>query len=227
VDHVTDQLELSTSYARGPLNASIGYQASLFSNGLDALTWANPFTPVVGGATRAQLALAPDNQFHQISGAAGYVISPKIRASADFAFGRLTQDEPFLPLTTNTTLLAGAVPQASLQGKVESFDGSVRISATPMQHLRVQASYAYNGRENKSPIASYPSVATDMFVGTARSNVAFTFKQNRYKLSADYSGLAKVKLSAGFEENARSNSVDPGARPAAGGRLRCGQAAAR
>lgn len=203
VDQVTDQIEISTTYTQARLHGTLAYQVSLFRNALDSVSWTNPFTPVVAGATRGQLALAPDNQFHQILGSAGYQVTPMIRASGDFAVGRLTQDQAYLATTLNAALAPSIAPtpQASLQGKVDTFNGNINLSATPMDRLRVNAGYSRDVRDNRTPIASYASVATDMFAGAATSNTPYTFKQDRYKLSADYRGPGSLKLSAGFEEN--------------------------
>ena len=73
VDQVTDQVEISASYFSPRLQATLGYQGSLFRNGQESLTWTNPFS---GVRHTGQLALAPDNQFHQIFGSAGYEITP-------------------------------------------------------------------------------------------------------------------------------------------------------
>ena len=103
-------------------------------------------------------ALAPDNQMHQIVGNAGLEITPTIRASGDVAFGRLTQNAPFLAATLNTSL-AGSVPAlpfASLDGKVDTFNSNLRVTATPWADLRVNAHYAHNARENKTGTAAYP-----------------------------------------------------------------------
>jgi MtrB/PioB family decaheme-associated outer membrane protein len=203
VDQVTDQIEISTSYTRDKLHGTLAYQASLFRNTLDSVSWANPFTPVVPGATRGQLALAPDNQFHQIMGSAGYQVTPMIRASGDVAVGRLTQDQAYLAMTLNSALAPSVapLPQASLQGKVDTFNGNINLTATPMDRLRVNAGYSRDVRDNRTPVASYASVATDMFVVAPTSNTPYTFKQDRYKLSADYRGAGGLKASVGFEEN--------------------------
>ena len=207
VDQVTDQLEVSASYATRRLQASLAYQISRFQNGPESLTWDNPFSPVGPGATRGQLALAPDNQMHQITGSAGYEITPTIRASADFAYGRLTQNEPYLASTLNSAL-APSVPQlpaASLDGRVDTFNGNVKVTATPMADLRLSASYARNVRDNKTARSSYPQVATDMFYnGQTRENTPFDLTQDRFKLDADYRGIEQVKLSAGAAQDYRS-----------------------
>ncbi len=213
VDQVTDQLEVSTSYFTPGLQATLGYQGSLFRNGTDSLTWTNPFL-VVPGSDRGQLALAPDNESHQVSGSAGYEISPQIRASGEFAVGRMTQDAAYVNATLNTTdpglaAAALAVPAQSLQGRVDTFNGSVRVTATPIDALRLNASYARDVRDNRTPSASYPAVSTDMFLGTVpRINQRFNFKQDRFKLNADYrGGPGNLKTSIGAEQDNRDRTL--------------------
>lgn len=204
VDQVTDQLEVATRYASRRLQASLAYQVSLFSNGNAGLTWANPFSEGGAGTSRGQLALAPDNQFHQLLGSGSYEILPWIRASGDVAVGRMTQDAAFLPATLNPTLALAmpALPESSLHGKVDTFNGSARLAIRASDQLRVNASYSRDVRENRTASESFPAVSTDMFLGsTLRSNQPFTFKQDRFKLLADYRGAGGLKFSAGAEEN--------------------------
>ncbi len=100
VDHVTDQVEISTSYRSRLWQATLAYHASLFRNGENALNWSNPFDP--SATSSGRLALAPANQFHQIVASGSYQISPAARASAEVAVGRMTQDEAYLAATTNS-----------------------------------------------------------------------------------------------------------------------------
>jgi hypothetical protein len=88
---------------------------------------------------------------------------------------------------------------------VDTFNSNLRLTATPLADLRLNASYAHNARENKTGTSAYPQVATDMFLGSGtRSNVPFSFTQDRFKLGADYRGLEGVKLSAGADWDWRS-----------------------
>ena len=204
VDQVSDQFEFSTSYFSRRLQASLGYQVSLFRNGTDSLTWTNPFTPVAPGAVTGQLALAPDNQFHQIVGSAGYDISSWIRASGEFAVGRMTQDAAYVAPTLNATLAATlpALPAQSLHGRVDTFNGSAKLTATPTDRLRVNASYAREVRDNRTSGQSYPAVSTDAFLGAVpRVNQPFSFKQDRFKLNADYRGPGSLKASVGADQD--------------------------
>jgi MtrB/PioB family decaheme-associated outer membrane protein len=202
VDHVTDQFEVAASYVSRRLQATLAYQLSLFRNGQDSLTWANPFTPVIAGSGSGQLALAPDNQFHQITGSAGYEINPKIRASADFAVGRMTQDAAYLAPTLNPNLpvTLANLPVSSLDGRIDTFSGSVRLTTAATDRLRVNASYIRDVRDNRTARLSYPAVSTDMFVGAVpRSNQPFSFWRDRFKLNADYRAPGNLKASAGAE----------------------------
>ncbi len=206
VDQVTDQLEVSAAYTTREWQVSLGYLVSRFDGGPRALTWDSPFLPVVPGADRGQLAAAPDNQLHQVTGSAGWTISPTVRASADFALGRLTQNASYLDPTLNSSLAARVppLPAGSLDGRIVTFNGNARLSMSPLPNLRLQAVYARDVRDNQTDRLTYPTVTTDIFLDPVpRTNTPFSLTQDRFKLSADYRGLAAVKLSAGAEQDNR------------------------
>jgi MtrB/PioB family decaheme-associated outer membrane protein len=201
VDQTTDQIELSASRFTRRFQFTVAYQGSLFRNNQDSLTWSNPFPPVVPGSDRGQLALAPDNQFHQIVASAGYDITPKIRASADVAAGRMTQNADYVSATLNPNL-AVTLPATSLDGRADTFNGTVRLTAELIERLRLSASYARDVRDNATASLSYPAISTDMFLGaTPRSNQPFSFFQDRYRLSAEYRGPANLRFSVGADED--------------------------
>ncbi|HJV60352.1 MAG TPA: MtrB/PioB family decaheme-associated outer membrane protein, partial [Albitalea sp.] len=203
VDQVTEQFEVSAAYTSRQLQASLGYNASTFRNGDDALTWSNPFTSGLITSGNGQLALAPDNQFHQLVGTVGYQLTPAVRASAEIAVGRMTQDEPYLAATLNPALAVPVLPSQSLHGRADTLDASVRLSAQATQRLRLTASLTRNERDNQTPSDAYPSVSTDMFLGLApRINLPYSFTRDRLKLGADYGGAGTLKLSAGAEYDA-------------------------
>ena len=131
VNEKTDGAELTVAYATKQLQATVSYLFSSFRNDDTGVTWSNPFFPVVPGATTGQLGLAPDNQFQQLRGTAGYDISPTIRVSGEMAYGRMTQNDGFLAPTVNT-ILAPTVPPLpanSLDGKIDTFTANVKMTA--------------------------------------------------------------------------------------------------
>jgi MtrB/PioB family decaheme-associated outer membrane protein len=206
VDQVTDLLEVAASYATRTWQARLAWQLSEFKNDTPSLTWDNPF---LQGAPVGRLALAPDNRMQQIVGSAGWQFSPAIRFSGDFALGRLTQDEPFLAATINPSLSVPALPRTSLDGHVDIFSGNLRATAqTPIEGLRVSASYAHDLRDDETDKTTWPSVSTDMFVGLSpdRTTTPFRHVRDRAKLVADWRGPGTIKLSGGVEHELHSRS---------------------
>lgn len=210
LDHVTDQFEVSAAYVGRPVQATLSYHLSTFSNGQAALNFANPFSPVVAGATTGQLAGAPDNEFHQVAASLAYQLNPQFRASADFAVGRMTQNAAYLPLTLTPGLAASlpALPAASLDGRADTFNGALRFSlVTPVEGLRLNASYARDVRDSDNVTQTFPAVATDMFVGLQPvTNRPLSIFQDRLKFTGDYRASDSLKASAGLEYETRERT---------------------
>lgn len=202
IDYDTDQIEASASYTGRRLQAKLGYYGSRFANANDALTWQNPFS--VSGfpaATAGQRALPPDNQFHQLSATLGYQFTERTRASADIAWGRMTQDESFLAPTLNGTLAVPALPRGSLDGRVNTLNADVKLSSALTERLRLNASYAHDDRDNHTPQAAYAWVTTDMFLAAPRTNLPYSFKRDLAKLSGDYRFSPRLRASAGADHD--------------------------
>ncbi len=209
VDQTTDQFDVSASYATPTWQATLGYMLSQYRTGSDSLAWANPFAPVVPGATQGELAQAPDNSFQQITGSASYQITPTMRASADIAWGQGRQNESYLPATANTVLLPSVppLPAGSLDGDVSTFNFNAKLTAEALKDLRLTAIYAHDQRENETGSLAYPQVATDMFLApTTRRSVSYDLKQDRVKLNADYRAFDTLKLSGGVDWDRRQRS---------------------
>ncbi|HUP07548.1 MAG TPA: MtrB/PioB family decaheme-associated outer membrane protein [Caldimonas sp.] len=212
VNEKTDQGELGVAYSTRRAQATVSYTFSTFHNDNSSVTWSNPFLPVVAGANTGQLALAPDNQFQQLRGTAGYDITPTIRLSAEGAYGRLTQDDSFLPATLNASLAPSvpALPSSNLGGRVDTYNGNVRLTAAPMAGLRLTGLYEYDRRDNKTPVRTWPIVTTDMFVqpGT-RTNTPFGYTIDRGKVLGDYAAASlpwHLRFSGAAEYEHRSRS---------------------
>lgn len=206
VDHVTNQLEVSAAYVGRPVQATLSYHLSSFSNGQAALTFANPFIPVVTGANTGQLAAAPDNEFHQVAASLVYQLNPEFRASADVAVGRMTQNAAYLPLTLTPGL--PTLPPSSLDGRADTFNAALRFSlVTPVEGLRLHASYARDVRDSDNTRQSFPAVATDMFVGLRPvTQTPYSVFHDRLKFSGDYRAGSRLKASAGLEYETRERS---------------------
>ena len=207
VDYVTDQLDASATYAGRRFQFKLAYYGSKFSNGNHSLTWQDPYAPPVNFETLGQLVLPPDNQFHQLSASGGYQFSDTTRLSADIAWGRMTQNDNFLAYTQNGTLGVPG-PAGSLNGRAATLDAALKLSSAVTDKLRLAAAYSHNDRDNQTPQVAYFSVITDMFApaGLTRTNLPYSFTQDKLKLSADYRASAKLRGSVGADFDAHQRT---------------------
>jgi MtrB/PioB family decaheme-associated outer membrane protein len=206
VDYTTDQLDASASYTGQKLQAKFSYYGSLFRNGNSSLTFQNPFTGLPGSPTAGQLALAPDNQFHQVLASVGYQLTDRTRATGDIAYGRMTQNEAFLAPTLNTALGAPALPRSSLDGQANTLNANLKLNSSVTSDLRLNALYSHNERDNRTPQATYSGVSTDMFLATARTNLPYSFKQDKINLSADYRITGATRTSVGLDHDSNKRT---------------------
>ena len=162
--------------------------------------------PAFPGAVAGQLALPPDNQFHQISASVGYQLSERTRATADIALGRMLQNEAFLAPTLNAALVVPALPQASLDGRVTTLNASLKLNSAVTDRLRLNGVYSHNDRDNLTPQAAYPWVTTDMFLAAPRTNLPYSFTQDKLALRADYKASARIQAAVGFDHDSQQRT---------------------
>ena len=205
VDYRTDQIDAAAAYHAAGFQARIAYYGSIFDNGDKALLWENPYLPLTSGGTTGQLALAPANQFHQLLLATGYQISARTRVTADVAAGRMTQDDAFLPYTVNASLASQPLPRRSLDGRVDTLTGALRLNTTPSDKLRINASLAYDDRNNRTPATVYEWVSTDSGLAQPRSNLPYSVSRTVASLDGSYALAQALRLYAGckFDEHER------------------------
>ena len=206
VDYVTDQIDASATYSSKKFQFKLAYYGSKFRNSNESLTWGNPYaTPVslatFPGSASGQLALPPDNQFHQIQASAGYQFTDRTRGTADIAIGRMTQDSNLLQY--GTAILG---PGGSLNGRAKTFDVALKLSSAVTDKMRLNAAYTHNDRDNDTPQSLYSVYVTDLFVGTPRTNLPYGIKQDKLKLSGDYrvSESLRGALGADFDSRKRT-----------------------
>lgn len=199
----TDDFGVALGYQGERLQANLAYAGSLFKNDQNAVT--DPL-----GTYSGRIAEAPENQSHQISGLLGYQISDRTRISAKLAFGRLTQNANFLPYTANPAIITSALPAASLDGEVDTTLAKIALNSRPSAKLRLDASYTYSNRDNKTPVNNYNYVITDLalasnvypgFPVTGRPNRPYSFDQRLLRLMAGYRLSSSTDFSGGFDSD--------------------------
>jgi MtrB/PioB family decaheme-associated outer membrane protein len=200
VDYETDQVDVTASYTRKKWQAKIAYYGSLFRNNKESLKWQNPYTPTVAGADTGQLALAPDNQFHQIVASGGYQLADRTRVIGDVAIGRMKQNKKFFPATKNPNL-AVPLPLNKADTQVDTVTANFRVISSLTDKLRLNATYTYNDRDNDSPRSTFFWVTTDSLAATPRTNKPYSFTKNTFKVNTDYRFAKRMKAGVGYDYN--------------------------
>lgn len=151
---------------------SFDYIGSIFQNDFDSLYGSNPLVAndVVGAGSLGRSSFMPDNQAHQfvLAGSAKLPIGIPNRVAANFAYQIRTQNDDFLPLTSNTAFTGlPPVARGSLDGRVDTVLGNVLFTARPMDKLHVKARYRIYSFDNSTEsVAVLNHVVNDTTLAT-------------------------------------------------------------
>lgn len=199
VDYVTDDFDVSASYAARDWQMKLAYELSVFRDYKNAFTWQNAFAPPVAGATAGQLALPPDNRFHQLHAMGAWQLSPETRGTASLAIGRMEQDDGIPAPSLNPGFAAVQSPIGTLQGKVETLKADVKLTSAISDKLGVSASLSRDDRDNQTPQVLVTGVVTDALAATPRQNLPYSYTRDQLKVAADYKLEAREKISGGLD----------------------------
>ena len=207
IDQDTNIANATISYASKKAQADLKYHVSLFNNNYNSLSWDNPL-PIpadhVATGTRpdsGSMSLAPDNEFHQLSLTGAYSLPYKSRLTGFLSMGRMTQNQSFLPYTTNTNITAAALPANSLDGKVWMKNAQLKLSSRPISKLRLNAELLYKERDNQTPVNTYSYVLLDSSNKTGVDNRPYSYKNSRINLLANYRLHAMGSIRGGYKYN--------------------------
>jgi MtrB/PioB family decaheme-associated outer membrane protein len=200
LDYVTDEVDFAVGRAREAATFEVGYRGSRFSNHVPTVEWQNPFTPFVTGADLGQLAMVPGNRSRQLY-ANGTLRIGRTSFAAQLSSASIEQDDPFVAATVNPTLGEVPLPRSSLDGEVDSRRLTVDIASRLSSRLRLTARVERNERDNRTAVAAFTTVLTDLAVGAVRSNTPYDFERSRLKVDADYRLPNRVGLKFGAERD--------------------------
>ncbi len=206
VDMTTDRLDLGAEYHAKHWLASLGYGLSLFRNAQTGLRWDNAYSPLRDGADAGELAVAPDNQAHQLSLAAHYFGHPLLRMDGSLAVGRLLQDEPLLAASVNPALLS-APPRRSAQARIDTVAAQLRGSYRVGRPLRLELRYRHQDRDTRTPSQDFVQVLTDNFLSDSRRNLPYAFRDDLLAAQADYRPRSLWRLRLGLEQERRERDA--------------------
>jgi MtrB/PioB family decaheme-associated outer membrane protein len=216
-DDVTASAEWKVRF--GLVRGALAY--SRFGNELQSATFQNPFRATdsselnaifgpspfgVDGAREGRIALPPDNE--AVRGSLGLLAKLPLRSrfSADVSLGQWTQNQPFIPYSSNSAITTpvratdvGALPASSLNGDMQTFTQSYTFSSRPLDGLVFTARYRYYQLSNDTPRITVPGEAyyDGVWNYTARISVPYAYTKDRLFAATAYE-WGRATFEAGF-----------------------------
>jgi MtrB/PioB family decaheme-associated outer membrane protein len=197
IDYRTDSFEVGASWESRAASARLSYTASWFQDNTAALTFANPYLPLVADASKGRLALPPSNNLRQVA-ASGEVRLPLFTATTltyHVSYGWLGQDGSFLPVSTLPS--SPSLPQSSLGGQVRLAHYALGISSSAWTRLYVRSSASYDGRDDHTAVLTVPQILTDALPDGVAVTPRYGEDRTRLEGSADYRLLGWLRLGVG------------------------------
>jgi len=178
-NYTTDTVKLGLNWMGDKGHLTTSYTGSFFRDGYDRMTvqtWA--------GASRTQtVAMAPGNDFHQLSLTGGYAFAPKTKLAGSLAYGINTQNDAFV--VDSFMLQPGFTPKASLGGMVQTTHADLKLTDQTTKNLLLAAGLKYDVRDNRTDSDIYNFYS----IGGHVSNwptAPRSYKKIKYELSGDY-----------------------------------------
>lgn len=200
LDYETDQVDAGVQYATSRFNLTLAWYGSYFTNQNPSLTWDTPFTSTPG-AGQYQMAMAPDNDFQQVSLSGSYLAEPWDTVIAfSLASGSGEQNEPLLPYTISPLVNAPALPRSTLDGEVDTASYALTVTSRPFPKGRIKFGYRYDERDNTTLQSGWNRVISDFFVsGDIVQNVPYSFERSTLSLGGELVVWKGIRISGGGE----------------------------
>jgi MtrB/PioB family decaheme-associated outer membrane protein len=196
VDYTSDDLELELSYGADWWQTSLMYYGSIFNNDDDSLRWDNAYDEGPDADT-GEMALAPDNESHQVSLAGSMVLPRRTTLNGQLSFGHMTQNADLLPYTTNPG--ADALPRNSADAEVDTWNLNLRAVTSPWRKVTLEGELRYNDFNNKTPVDQYTYINSDGGAGGTVNNTAYDYERREIKVRGEYRMTSAFKIDGGFD----------------------------
>src|SRR5450830_782021 len=187
------QVEARLSYALEKLRFSVGYYGSFYRNDNAALQpnlggFASTTTPVLNS-----LALAPDNQAHQLDLSGNYDFTGTTHGSFKLGYAQATQNADFAGAG-----LIGPAGVANLGAQVNTTMAKIGITSRPIPKLSLLADLRYEDKEDQTPLANY-NIAGAGSTAVSATNRDLSNKKLKGKLQASWQFTSDYRGTLGVD----------------------------
>lgn len=197
-------------YNTGPLNVSVSYLHSKFTNNYDTVLWTNPFF----GNGLDTTYLPPDNKFDRLA-VQGTLRSLPFNSTfaARYAWSELKSDTNLAAFALNGT---GAAAIGATNPNVSTFNGkhqdqvlNLTFASNPMRGLDTRIYYSFYDRDNKSTVVEYNPVAGLNCGGGVCDAELFSYTKHNVGLEGYYRFAPGQRIGAGYDHWTRDYEGRP------------------
>ena len=178
----------------------------------DASAYTGPASGSTNGPAYGLAPTPPSNKAWTLKGGTTLKFGAKTRLTADLAFGQWTQNEPFIPYTTNTAIktpggqnaTTAALPATSLDGKIDTLALNGFFTTRLTDALHLNARFRHYKNDNKTPRIEFADgyVRFDaVWEAIPRITVPNGFDNNLLDMYATYDLGSKLGLEVGYKYN--------------------------
>jgi MtrB/PioB family decaheme-associated outer membrane protein len=205
IDQTVQDFRVLQSYSKPRFTAAATYDFSMFQNAYNSVSSNNPQqtadTPAAGAAV-GRTALAPNNsaQAATVVLAGNFPWRTRVMASGSYSWWR--QNEPFIPVTTNSFLINNplyAVPRTSLDGQAGTSMVNASVNSHPLKDLTLTLrARSFQYRNSTPPFAVANLVISDRSVEAGDTSAAKPFTKTNGDFSAGYRLPANFNVTASY-----------------------------
>jgi len=204
VSSTTDTVNLAYNWKGLESHFTASYFGSFFQNANSAVSiqpYNNATSAVIANQT---LSLAPSNAFNQVNLGGGYDFTSKTKLTANASVGQNTQNQGFGGTYDSMMVAARGLPQASMNGLVNTTHADVKVTDQSVKDLVLTAGAKFDQRDNLSQSNIYGVYS----IGSQTSNMAnlpntpMSIKQLNLLLSGDYKIDKSQKINLAYNNDA-------------------------
>jgi MtrB/PioB family decaheme-associated outer membrane protein len=203
----------TASYEKSRLKAQASFGVSAFKNFIGEMDWDNParLTPVAGTPSVGRLDLYPNNQVVRGNVAVGYTLPRKTLVSGTFGISQGTQNDDWLPMTSNTALAQSslsALPGKSTDAKMVRTNVNLRLLTRAVSKLSATVRFDRTEADNQTPAHIFSGVVPYDGSFTAGPDTTHSFGNTQMLLGGDldYQLLDRLGLGLTYEWRQRDHT---------------------
>src|SRR5512146_1397975 len=166
IDYSTSTIKFTTDFGRKIWALQLGYAGQVFENNIPNALVENPFSNNVNGTASTganavtatgQMSLYPNNKAQNLLLGGALDLGQYVHVMSSITPGWMSQNDRFVPYTTNTALLSrtGAaapipLPVSSLNGQRQTLAMNYTLVANPLKTVELAARYRHYDHNNNT-----------------------------------------------------------------------------